>query len=164
MHGCLSQRLYAILTSPDFFSRDFFIQKINLIKQLKNLDDFSQKSHSKYKLFNMFGFAIKANAKTFLSQNMDFEKETENEISFNEWINKAISLYLETILNKYPKSSLVKLHLAYHYTKKVHMRSKAVNLLLQFQKKFSSKIRLNSELLLFDIQRSIESENKEKRS
>jgi len=154
---------FAALSSDSLISKtpELLVHKISLIKQLRKLKRLPCKSNDSYKLSYLLNLTIESNFSKLL--NLDDDQKPLTDLESKEKTNKAFTKYLEGLLQKMPKNSLIKLYLAYYYGKKLHNYRNAIKLITELtkQKSTSSHVKVTASLLLLEIQATIKHEIKE---
>jgi len=135
-------------------SPERLVHKIVAAKRLKDYEEHPGKKTNKYE----FTYLLSLNQTIKFADIFDLnESEIKNS---REEVSKNLLLYCEDLLNKFPESILLKLHLAKLYSKNSESYTKIINLASEIESQKWSMYYLSSSLLLYKIEKSIlESQN-----
>ena len=146
-----------MLLSPIQGSAELLVHRTSIIKQFRELRRLACAQNTKYEWSYLMNMTIDVNLKRILNLDQDTFSNQSVNMDNKESRNKAFAHYLETLLAMFPKSSLVKVHAAYFYIKKLRMYWKGMKIISELKLIGPAHISLNASLLIYESQEKIRS-------
>jgi len=155
--GVLRKKLMTLLTTNHKDLPEVLLHKVIISRELKEIEKqpspmtlkydltYLLSSNQNIRIQDIFGLDLINSIPEYVPSS-NINKET---------LDKIFLFYLEDLLTKFPKNSLIKLHTAYTCFKNNEPYTKTIKSAIEIEKNKWSEAYLSSSLLLYEIEKSI---------